>query len=42
MKEGLKKRLDIFSPVREYPRDMLIASLVFLAFTIGKSLGAFS
>ena len=29
VKEGLKKRLDIFSPVREYPRDMLIASLVY-------------
>lgn len=29
VKEGLRKRLDIFAPVREYPRDMLIASLVY-------------
>jgi MFS family permease len=27
--EGLKKRLDILSPARDYPRDMLIASLVY-------------
>ena len=31
LKEGLKKRFDLWSPVRQYPRDMLIASLcVFL------------
>jgi len=29
LREGLKKRFDIWSPVREYPRDMLIASLVY-------------
>jgi MFS family permease len=29
VKEGLKKQLDILSPVREYPREMLIASLVY-------------
>src|SRR5258708_5155292 len=29
VKEGLRKRLDILAPVREYPRDMLIASLVY-------------
>ena len=29
VKEGLKKRLDIFAPFREYPRDMLIATLVY-------------
>jgi fucose permease len=29
VKEGLKKQLDIFSPVRDYPREMLIASLVY-------------
>ncbi len=29
LKEGLKKQLDIFAPVREYPREMLIASLVY-------------
>jgi MFS family permease len=29
VREGLRKRLDIFAPVREYPRDMLIASLVY-------------
>jgi putative MFS transporter len=29
LKEGLKKRFDIWSPVREYPREMLIASLIY-------------
>ena len=29
VKEGLKKRLDIMSPIREYPREMLIATLVY-------------
>ena len=29
LKEGLKKQLDILSPVRQYPREMLIASLVY-------------
>jgi AAHS family cis,cis-muconate transporter-like MFS transporter len=29
LKEGLKKQLDIFAPVRAYPREMLIASLVY-------------
>jgi MFS family permease len=29
LKAGLKKQLDIFSPVRAYPREMLIASLVY-------------
>lgn len=29
LREGLKKRLDIWSPVRKYPRDMLVASLVY-------------
>ena len=29
VKEGLKKRLDIFLPVREYPREMLIAALLY-------------
>jgi putative MFS transporter len=29
LREGLKKRLDLWSPVRKYPRDMLIASLVY-------------
>ena len=29
VKEGLKKRLDIWAPVREYPRETLIASLVY-------------
>jgi len=29
LKEGLKKQLDIFAPVRQYPREMLIASLVY-------------
>jgi MFS family permease len=29
VREGLRKRLDIFAPVREYPRDMLVASLVY-------------
>jgi MFS family permease len=30
VKEGLKKQLDIWSPVRDYPREMLIATLVYL------------
>jgi len=29
VKEGLKKRLDIFLPVREYPREMLTATLLY-------------
>jgi MFS family permease len=29
IKEGLRKQLDILSPVREYPREMLIASLIY-------------
>src|ERR1043165_7775140 len=29
LKEGLKKQLDIFAPARQYPREMLIASLVY-------------
>jgi MFS family permease len=29
VKEGLKKRLDIWSPVREYPCEMLTASLLY-------------
>ncbi len=29
LKEGLKKQLDIFSPARQYPREMTIASLVY-------------
>ena len=29
VKEGLKKRLDILLPVREYPREMLIAALLY-------------
>jgi len=29
LKEGLKKQLDIWSPVRDYPREMLIATLVY-------------
>jgi MFS family permease len=29
LKEGLKKQLDILSPTREYPRETLIASLVY-------------
>jgi len=32
VREGLKKRLDIWAPVRKYPRDMLIASLVYFFF----------
>ena len=42
VKEGLKKQFDIMSPVRQYPREMLIASLVyfFYLFTwIGWSFG---
>ena len=30
--EGLKKQLDIFSPAREYPRETLIASLVYFLY----------
>src|ERR1700751_2130013 len=29
LKDGLKKQLDIFAPVRKYPRAMVIASLVY-------------
>jgi MFS family permease len=29
LKEGLKKQLDIVSPARKYPREMLVASLVY-------------
>src|SRR5262245_21637975 len=29
LKEGLKKRFDIWSPVRQYPREMLIATLCY-------------
>src|SRR6202047_348490 len=29
LKQGLKKQLDIFAPVRKYPREMTIASLVY-------------
>jgi MFS family permease len=29
VKEGLQKRLDIFLPAREYPREMLIATLLY-------------
>jgi MFS family permease len=29
LKDGLKKQLDILSPARKYPREMLIASLVY-------------
>lgn len=29
VREGIKRRFDIWSPVRKYPRDMLIASLVY-------------
>jgi MFS family permease len=29
LKEGLKKQLDILSPARQYPREMLVASLVY-------------
>src|SRR5262249_16348521 len=29
VKEGLKKQLDIRSPVRDYPREMLIATLIY-------------
>src|ERR1700751_2541893 len=29
LKEGLKKQLDIFAPVRKYPRAMVIASLIY-------------
>ena len=29
LKQGLKKQLDILSPARQYPREMLIASLVY-------------
>ena len=29
VKEGLKKQLDIWSPVRDYPREMVIATLIY-------------
>ena len=29
VRDGIKRRLDIWSPVRKYPRDMLVASLVY-------------
>ncbi|HEX3418816.1 MAG TPA: MFS transporter [Stellaceae bacterium] len=29
LKEGLRKRLDIWSPVRQYPREMLTATLLY-------------
>ena len=29
LKEGLKKQFDIFAPARRYPREMLIASLIY-------------
>lgn len=29
VKEGLKKQLDIWSPVRDYPREMLLATLIY-------------
>ncbi len=29
VKEGLRKQLDIWSPVREYPREMLVATAVY-------------
>ena len=29
LKNGLRKRLDLWSPVRAYPREMLVASLVY-------------
>ena len=32
VRDGLKKRLDIWAPVRKYPRDMLIASLIYFFF----------
>jgi len=32
VRDGLKNRLDIWGPVRKYPRDMLIASLVYFFF----------
>jgi MFS family permease len=32
LKEGLKKQLDILSPAREYPRETLIASLVYFLY----------
>ena len=32
VRDGLKKRFDIWAPVRKYPRDMLIASLVYFFF----------
>jgi MFS family permease len=32
LRDGLKQRLDIWAPVRKYPRDMLIASLVYFFF----------
>jgi MFS family permease len=32
LKDGLKKQLDILSPAREYPRETLIASLVYFLY----------
>ena len=32
VREGLKKRLDIWSPVREYPREMLIATSIYFCY----------
>src|ERR1700752_4457927 len=32
LKEGLKKRLDIFAPFRSYPRESFLATLVFLLY----------
>ena len=29
VRDGIKRRFDIWSPVRKYPRDMLVASLVY-------------
>jgi MFS family permease len=29
LKQGLRQRLDIWSPVRDYPREMLVATLVY-------------
>jgi MFS family permease len=32
VREGLRKRLDLFLPVREYPREMLIATLLYFLY----------
>jgi MFS family permease len=32
LKEGLKKRFDIWAPVRDYPREMLIATLLWFLY----------